>query len=290
MRPGTASSTVVAALLATLALASNSRPASAAPRELVIAHEILGQAGEHLAANLDAFLRRVEEVAGWPKGSLRGRAFARPREALAYIKKSRAGFAILPAHQFAEGQQALGLEALGRAVGVDGTPLVYSAVTRRPRPFAELAGTPGLRIALTEAYDPAWVKILTEGAVDREVAPVALVEVPSGLAGVEAVIGNKADLAIVSELEYRSIKPRIEPGGDLEWLLSSPHLPPSAFAAVGKYVRTADRKTMAGAIDKICKTSGGPACARLGILYIEANRAESYQGLLQLYQRLKSGG
>ena len=40
-------------------------------------------------------------------------------------------------------------------------------------------------------------------------------------------------------------------------------------------------------MDKICKTTGGPACARLGILYIEANRAESYQGLLQLYQRSK---
>ena len=72
-------------------------------------------------------------------------------------------------------------------------------------------------------------------------------------------------------------------------MLSSPHLPPSAFAAVGKYVTAADKKKMAGALDKICKTTGGPACARLGILYIEAGRAESYQGLLELYQALKAG-
>ena len=50
--------------------------------------------------NLADFLRRVEEVVGWPKGSLRGKAFTRPRDALAYIKKNRVGFAILPAHQF----------------------------------------------------------------------------------------------------------------------------------------------------------------------------------------------
>jgi hypothetical protein len=266
------------------------RPARAAPRELVVANEILAEAGEHLQKNLSDFLRRVEEVAGWPRGSLRGKAFARPREALAYIRKSRAGFAILPAHQLAEGHQELKLEVLGRAVGADGSPLVFSAVTRRPRPFGEVAGTPGLRVALSETYDPLWIKILTEGAIDKNVAPVALVEVPSGKEGVQAVLDKKADLAIVNELEYRTLKPRIEAGGDLEWLLSSPHLPPSAFAAVGKYVNAADRKKMAAAVDKVCKTSGATACARLGILYIEANRAETYQGLLDLYRQLKGGG
>jgi hypothetical protein len=279
----------VAGAVLTLLAAHLAPPAMAAPRELVVAHEILAQAGEHLDSNLAGFLRRVEEVAGWPKGSLRGKAFVRPRDALAYIKKSRAGFAILPVHQFVEAQRELKLEPLGRAVGVDGSPLVYSTVTRRPRSFGQVAGTPGLRVGATEVYDPVWVKILTEGAIDKDVAPVALVEVPSDKAGVEAVLAKKVDLAIVSELEYRSLKPRIEPTGDLEWLLSSPHLPPSAFVAVGKYVNAADRKKMAGVLDKICKTTGGSACARLGILYIEAGRAESYQGVLELYQRLKGG-
>jgi hypothetical protein len=265
-------------------------PARAAPRELVVANEILAQAGEHLHKNLTDFLRRVEEVAGWPKGSLRGKAFARPREALAYIRKSRAGFAILPAHQMAEGQQELKLEVLGRAVGLEGSPLVFSAVTRRPRPFGDVAGTPGLRVAVSETYDPLWIKILTEGAIDKDVAPVALVEVPSGKEGVQAVLDKKADLAIVNELEYRTLKARIGAAGDLEWLLSSPHLPPSAFAAVGKYVNAADRKKMAAAVDKVCKTTGAATCSRLGILYIEANRAETYQGLFELYRRLKSGG
>ena len=218
------------------------------------------------------------------------KGLCRPREALAYIKKSRAAFAILPVHQFVEGQKDLALEALGRAVGVDGTPLVYSTVTRRPRPFPDLAGTPGLRVAVTESYDPTWIKILTEGAVDPDIAPVALVEVPSGKAAVADLLAKKVDLAILSELDYRGVKPRIEPGGDLEWLVSSPHLPPSAFAAVGKHVTAADKKKMAGALDKICKTTGGTACARLGILYIESNRADSYEGILGLYQKLKGGG
>jgi hypothetical protein len=275
--------------VAAVAVALLAPPVFAAPRELVIAHEILAEAGEHLGTNLNGFLRRVEEVAGWPKGSLRGKAFARPQEALAYIKKSRAGFAILPAHQLVEGVKDLKLEVLGRAVGVDGSPLVFSAVTRRPRPFGDLAGTPGLRVAATETQDRLWIKVLTEGAIDFGVAPVALLEVPSGKAGVEAVLAQKADLAIVSELEYRALKPRIEAGGDLEWVLSSPHLPPSAFTAVGKHVTAADKKKMAGVVDKICKEAGGSACSRLGILYIEAGRAESYQGILELYQALKAG-
>ncbi len=264
-------------------------PASAAGRELVVAHEILAQAGDHLSENLNVFLRRVEEVAGWPKGSLKGKAFVRPGEALAYIRKNHVAFAILPAHQFVEGQKDLKLEVLGRAVGLDGSPLVFSLVARRPRSFGELAGTPGLRVAVTETYDPVWIKILTEGAIDKEVAPVALVEVPSVKVGIEQVLAKKVDVTIVPELEYRALKPRIEPGGDLEWVTSSPHIPPSAFLAVGRFVSAADRKKMAAAVDQVCKTTGGPACSRLGILYIEANRAESYQGLLEIYQSLKGG-
>jgi hypothetical protein len=55
-------------------------------------------------------------------------------------------------------------------------------------------------------------------------------------------------------------------------------------------VSAADKKKLAGVIDKICKESGGQACSRLGILYIEAGRAESYQGILQLYQHVQGGG
>src|SRR6185436_20720827 len=99
-------------------------PAGAAPRELVVAHEILAEAGDHLDENLTALVRRVEDAAGWPKGSLKGKAFIKPQEALGYIKKNRSAFAILPAHQFVEGQKELKLEVLGRAVGLDGSPLV----------------------------------------------------------------------------------------------------------------------------------------------------------------------
>ena len=270
-----------------LAAAAASAPAAAAPRELVVAHEILAEAGDHLEENLTGFLRRVEEVAGWPKGSLRGKAFVKPQDALAYIKKSRSGFAILPAHQFVEGQKELKLEVLGRAVGLDGSPLVFSAVTRRPRPFAELAGTPGLRVAVTETLRPAWITILTEGAIDKSVAPVALVQVPRPRLGIEDLLAKKVDLVIVPELEYRALKPRIEPSGDLEWISARPTSRPRPSWRWANTSRAADKKKMAAAVDKICKTTGGPACSRLGILYIEAGRAESYQGLLELYQSLK---
>jgi hypothetical protein len=71
-------------------------------------------------------------------------------------------------------------------------------------------------------------------------------------------------------------------------VVTSPKVPPSAFVAVGKYASAADKKRMAGAVEKICKTSGAEACARMGILYIEAGRGESYADIVNGY--LERGG
>jgi hypothetical protein len=256
----------------------------AAPRELVIAHEVLGEAGENLEANLSAFLRRIEEVAGLPKGALKGKAFARPNDALAYIRANKVGFAILPAHQVAEAHQALKLDILGRAVGVDGRVLQFVTVTRRPRPFPEGEVPAGARVAASETHDPAWLALLTEGDLDPRGRPLAFVQTPSSRSALEALLAKKADLAILHPEHWQDVKRRIEDGGDLEWVVTSPKLPPSAFVAVGKFANAQDRKRMAGAIDKVCKTTGADACGRMGIMYIEAGRADSYDDVINGYR------
>ena len=260
-----------------------SPPAHAAPREIVIAHEILHEAGDALDANLEQFVRRVEQVAGFGKGGLRGRAFTRPEDALAYIKSHRVAFAILPAHQFVEARKALRLEVLGRAIGMDGQTLQFSTVTRLPRPFADVTMMPGLRVAATEIHDPVWLAMMTEGDVDPRRRPMALVEVPSSKAAIEALLAKKVDLAILQPRDWNDVKPRTETGGDLDWVVTSPKIPPSAFLAVGAFVSPADKKKMARAIDQICKTTGANACAKMGILYVEAGREETYEDLISGY-------
>lgn len=271
------------ALLTPLFMPLGGARALAAPREIVVAHEILLEAGDALNGNLDRLVRRIEEVAGFGKGGLRGRAFTRAEDALGYIKSHHVAFAILPAHQYVEARKALRLEVLGRAVGLDGTILQFTTVTRLPRPFGEINMAPGLRVAATEIHDPAWLALLTEGDLDPRKRPLSLLEVPSSKAAVAALLAKKADLAILQPRAWPEVKPRTESGGDLDWVVTSPKLPPSAFLAVGAFVSAADRARMAAAVDKICKTTGAEACARMGILYVEAGGDESYQDLVTGY-------
>jgi hypothetical protein len=63
-------------------------------------------------------------------------------------------------------------------------------------------------------------------------------------------------------------------------------LPASAVVAVGKYVKAADKKRLAAALELICQEPGGPACSRMGILYTQSGRQENYGNILQTYQGL----
>src|SRR5436190_21992700 len=96
--------------------------------EIVVANEVLLAGGNKVDAAMEAFVRRVEATGGWPAGSLHGKAFARPAEALDYIRKNKVAFAFLPVHQFVQGSTALKFEVLGRAVGLDGLQRGYWGV------------------------------------------------------------------------------------------------------------------------------------------------------------------
>jgi hypothetical protein len=274
----------LAAALPGIAIAA--RPPARAP-ELVIAHENLAEVGASLNDDLARFLRRIEEVAGWPQGFLRGKAFVRPALALAYIKKQKSAFAILPAHEFVEGRQELKLEVLGRAVWIDGDQLAYFTVTRQPHPFEGIASAAGMRLATTDTHDLAWLTLMFDHNLDLR--RMRLVETPTTAAAVKAVVDKNADLALVPEGDWNSTYgKRAEPGGDLEWAFRSGNTPPSAVLSVGKHAAPADSQKLAAAVAKICKTTGAAACGRLRIQYIEAGRAETYAPIIEAYDSTKA--
>lgn len=62
------------ALLFCLALSLAATPArGAATRKIVIANEALVEGGKYLPANVEAFVRRLQKLGGWP-GLLKGKA------------------------------------------------------------------------------------------------------------------------------------------------------------------------------------------------------------------------
>jgi hypothetical protein len=251
--------------------------------EVVVASERLAEAGPDLEKNVAAFVRRVEEVGGWPQGSLRGKGFARPREALAYIKKQRSAFAVLPPHELVEGRAALKFEILGRAVWIDGDHPAVFTTTRQPPPFEGIGSASGMRLAVTDAHDPIWLTMMFDGNLDMRV--MNLVEVPTVEAAVQAVVQNRADLTLVPELEWSgTYERRTQKGGDLSWAFRSPDLPPMAVVAVGKNATPADRQKLAGALDQICKTTGAAACGGVRIQFIQSGHAESYDNVIAGYE------
>jgi ABC-type phosphate/phosphonate transport system substrate-binding protein len=228
-------------------------------------------------------------VGGWPAGSLRGKAFTRPRDALAYIRANKVPFAILPPHQLVEARKELKLEILGRAVGIEGTRGGYWGVTLSgKRPYEHIEEAPGLRLALTETYDEQWLRVLLEGNVSAPAQHFKLLEVATAADAVAAVLARKADVAMLYQPDFVSLKPRMAEGGDLAWVYASDTLPPPAIVSVNRHAPpAADRKRLTTALEKLCKGEGADACARMGILYVEAGKAESYNVLIQKYARFR---
>ncbi len=262
--------------LATLALASPARGA-----EIVVASEALDP--KFFESNMRAFVGRLEAVGGWRKGSLLGTAFSRPRDALDHMRKNKTAFALLPVHQFVEGRKDLKLEVLGRAVGIEGAdPGFWGVARNEPRPYQNVEQYPGLRLALTEAYDTRWINVLFEGNVKAK-SHFELVEVPSGPEAVAAVLARKADVALVYERDFQPLRPRIEARADLAWVYASGGVPPPPFVAT-RWASGADRRRFAAAIGKLCKGEGAALCSRMTIMYAEPGRATSYDRIIAKYE------
>jgi ABC-type phosphate/phosphonate transport system substrate-binding protein len=274
---------MIAAAPFLLLLAATARPAPGP--EIVLANEVLLAGGNKVNPAMEGFVRRVEAMGGWPAGSLRGKAFARPAEAMDYIRKNKVAFAFLPVHQFVQGRTELKLEVLGRSVGVDGLERGYWGVARNePRPYEHIEEQRGLRLATTEIDDLVWLRTLFEGNVKAPEKHFQLQQAASGADAVAAVLARKADVALIGQLDFDPLRARIERKVDLAWVYASGHIPPAPVVAVGKWARPVDRQKMTAALEKLCKKEGADTCGRMGIMYVQAGHASDYDGIIRKYE------
>jgi hypothetical protein len=282
---GRLAASLVAALVGPAVLAAP--VASAASRELVVVDENLAVAEHLLPQHFEQFLRRLEQVTGWPRRSLRGKTLLEPRDALAVIKKSRAGFAIVPVHQLVQGRKELKLEVLARVAGLEGRQLNYVAITPRPKPFKEVSELPVLKIATIEPLDPVWFHIVSDGAIGLA-QPLDMKPARSSRDALRLAREKQVDIALVSPTVWKEIEPKTTDKGDLDVAFSSPKLPVAAFVAVGKYVSAADKKALAAALGKVCREDGADVCGRMGIMFIEPGRQDVYDPVIKAYDQLSS--
>src|SRR6185295_17993534 len=111
-----------------------------------------------------------------------------------------------------------------------------------------------------------------------------LMQTASGAEAVSAVLGRKADVALISQLDFDPLKPRIERKDDLAWVYASGQIPPPPVLAIGKWAKPADRQKMTAALEKICKKEGADSCGRMGIMYIQSGHASDYDTIVRKYE------
>jgi hypothetical protein len=270
-------------LIAVATMLAANAPAAASGPEIVVASEAL--LPKYADANMETFVRRIEAVGGWPAGSLRGKAFPRPREALEYIRKNKVAFAFLPVHQFLQARKELKLDVIGRAVGLEGTEGGYWGVARNESlPYEHIEEYAGLRLATTEIDDVVWLRVLMEGNVPHPDRHFRLIETPTGADALAEVLGKRADVALLSQADFAPIKDRVARKSDLTWVYASGNVPPPPIVVIGKWARPADRARMAAALEKICKQDGATACGRMAILYVQAGHASDYATIIRKYE------
>lgn len=272
--------TFAAALAAVLSAGkADARPA----HEVVVAGETLRVCGDRLRAELDAFLRRLEQTAGLPPQSLRGRGFVDPVEALAYARRARPAYAILPVHQFLQARKPLGLVVLGRAVGLDGPEPAYWGVARRGTvKYEHIEARPGLRLGGVDLDDLRWLSNVIFETNVRAEKHFKLQPAKTSGDALAVLAAGQADVVLLYETEYRRHKERLAPGGDLEQAYASVPLPPPPLVGIGKG-DPAERRKIGMAMPKVCVGDAVEICARLGILRLDAGGASAYDNVIEKY-------
>lgn len=260
---------------------------SAAKSTFVVASASFSQAEEHMSANADGFVRRIEQVAKLPSGTFSVKALSKPRDALALIRDSKAGLALLPAHQFVAGRKEFKFEIVARAVGVLGTSIAYHALMKKgKRRFDQIENQPGLRLATTDVRDSQWLVVLFEAAVDP-LRHFQLLEVDSDKAALELVRTDKADVAMVYEPTVRSLQPPLDRDDrEFDAVYSSAGVQAPVLVAT-KFLSPALKKKLMAGVQLTCRDDGGPACSRVDVMYLQTDQADKYRHIITKYDTYK---
>ncbi|MCB9554794.1 MAG: PhnD/SsuA/transferrin family substrate-binding protein [Deltaproteobacteria bacterium] len=227
---------------------------------------------------VNQFIARLEQAAGWPKGSVDSRFVVSPKQCDAAAAALKPMFVVMDLPSFLGRQRAWQLKALGHMGAADSQR--YHVVVGPSGP-AKVAALKGKQLVTTLAYAPEFVSRIVLGG---KLAPKDLTLVASRrqLRGLRAVARGQAAATIVDDAAYRHIA-ELKLGVALKSIHKSPGLPGLILASRGR-VEVRLLKAIAGAMPKLCKDEGAKVCLSFGVTSFIAAKPAVFAGLARHYR------
>jgi ABC-type phosphate/phosphonate transport system substrate-binding protein len=245
-------------LLAVAALAP--RPAAAGEHDFVVYIARLGGDTETAKPYIERFAAHLEKAMGWAKGSCKGAFFADRKEALRAIQRASPGFALLDPPLYFELRQAHALEPIAQLDGKSVVSARMHVVVKDPA-LSSLAALKGKKLWTTLADSPQYLsRVVLDGRLDAA-AHFALKRVGTAGKAVRGVLRGEAQAALLDDDQLAAAK-KMEGGGALRSLYSSPPLPPLPVVVFGKVLKAGERKKLAKTVTTMCSTREGAAVCK----------------------------
>lgn len=261
----------------------------AGPHDFVVEHAGAGGDQETAQPYIDAFLRYIEDTAGWTKNTATGVFAPTPEEAIAAVEKKKPGFGMFDPDLFLAKRKAWDLEVIATVEGTRQTS-EKMVIVAKDAALKTLDQLKGKRLASTHFQS---MKFLDKMIFDGKIETATFFK-PAGekfsselsiVKAIRKVNDGKADAAMMTESEWKSQQAGL--GKELHVVFTSAHeLPPTPVVAFGKSVTAKDREAFTKAIVGMDKSAKGqPVLQQLDIRKFAAPDKAAYDDAIKRYEK-----
>lgn len=238
--------------------------AFAGEHDFIAEHAGAGATAQNAQPHMDALLRQIETMTGWPANSAKG-VWADDEKAVEKaIVDLKPGFAIMDPEVYLALRKKYGLEPIASIKGATFNKGHYNLVVKNPA-LKSLADLKGKKVSSNHVTSPKYInRVAFDGKVDVE-KDFVLEKAVSPLKPLRQVLSGQVDAALIDD-EQLARMTDLEDADKLKVIWKSPALPPTPLLAFEKNTTPADRKKLAEAMQKLCADpKGKPICDEMSI-------------------------
>ncbi len=251
--------------------------AYAGPRDFIVEHA--GEGGDAQTAQpyIDAFLRYIEQAAGWPAKSATGRFAATPAEAYEAVKQLGPGYGLFDPDVWLQLSETHAMQVVGTVVGDHAAAAHYVIVSKDAKTLDDLAGKK------VESNHPLSKRYLTN--IVGCSCDFTLDEQASMIKSIKHASRGEAAGALVTDEEWKSQQAAYGATLHVVWT-STNKLPPTPVVAFTKVAPMKDREAFTKALMAMCTDAkGAPVCKQLGIEKFTPPDKSAYDEALRRYKK-----
>jgi ABC-type phosphate/phosphonate transport system substrate-binding protein len=271
-------------IISILGICTAAPSASAGPKDFVVYISRLGGDTETAKPYVAKFAAHLEKAMGWPKGSCTGAFFADKADALAYIKKTQPGFALLDPPLYFELRAADRLVPIAQLDGKELASARMHLVVLHPA-WKSLGDVKGKKLWTTLADSPVYLsKVIFEGKADAT-KYFAVKRIGHALKGVRALLRGQTEITLIDDDQLSAAK-TMQGGDKLRSIYTSPPLPPLPVVVFGGVFKGAEQKKLTSVLVKVCTTPEGSAiCKEMRLTKIAPVQKDRFKKAQDLYER-----